>query len=134
MTSNPTLSIPAALLTARPDDYYRNAATIDWPDGANGQPLVLVRRCYPMPSSSRPAKTLPSPATSSASWPRKAGSPIGSTSPATMATADARSLVEQPFWLDPSDPHRMRAAIQILTRRHHYPGEGVSGELAVRAG
>jgi multiple sugar transport system substrate-binding protein len=29
-----------------------------------------------------------------------------------------RKLVEQPFWLDPSDPHRMRAAIQILTRPH----------------
>jgi multiple sugar transport system substrate-binding protein len=29
-----------------------------------------------------------------------------------------RKLVEQPFWLDPTDPHRMRAAIQILTRPH----------------
>ena len=29
-----------------------------------------------------------------------------------------RKLVEQPFWLDPSDPHRMRAAMQILTRPH----------------
>ena len=32
-----------------------------------------------------------------------------------------RKLVEQPFWLDPSDPHRMRAAIQILTRPHLDP-------------
>ena len=29
-----------------------------------------------------------------------------------------RKLVEQRFWLDPNDPHRMRAAIQILTRQH----------------
>jgi multiple sugar transport system substrate-binding protein len=29
-----------------------------------------------------------------------------------------RKLAEQPFWLDPSDPHRMHAAIQILTRPH----------------
>ena len=29
-----------------------------------------------------------------------------------------RKLVEQPFWLDASDPARMRAAIQILTRPH----------------
>jgi multiple sugar transport system substrate-binding protein len=29
-----------------------------------------------------------------------------------------RKLVEQPFWLDPSDPHRIRSAIQILTRTH----------------
>jgi multiple sugar transport system substrate-binding protein len=41
MTPNASLSIPAALRTARPDDYYKNAATIDWPDGANGQPLVI---------------------------------------------------------------------------------------------
>jgi hypothetical protein len=41
MTPNPTLSIPAALHTAWPDDYHENAVTIDWPDGANGQPLVI---------------------------------------------------------------------------------------------
>ena len=29
-----------------------------------------------------------------------------------------RKLVEQPFWLDTSDPHRMRWAIQILNRPH----------------
>jgi multiple sugar transport system substrate-binding protein len=29
-----------------------------------------------------------------------------------------RKLVEQPFWLDSSDPHRMRAAIQSLTQPH----------------
>jgi multiple sugar transport system substrate-binding protein len=28
-------------------------------------------------------------------------------------------LLEQPFWLDPSDPHRMRAAMQILSRPHY---------------
>jgi ABC-type glycerol-3-phosphate transport system substrate-binding protein len=30
MTANATLSIPAALKRKRPDDYYRNAVTIDW--------------------------------------------------------------------------------------------------------
>jgi hypothetical protein len=29
-----------------------------------------------------------------------------------------RKLVEQPFWPDPGDPHRRRAAVQTLTRRH----------------
>jgi multiple sugar transport system substrate-binding protein len=29
-----------------------------------------------------------------------------------------RQLIDQPFWLDPKDPHRMRAAMQILTRPH----------------
>ena len=41
MTPNPSLSIPAALRTARPDDYYKNAATIDWPNAANGQTLII---------------------------------------------------------------------------------------------
>jgi multiple sugar transport system substrate-binding protein len=36
-----------------------------------------------------------------------------------------RKLIEQPFWLDTSDPHRMRAAMQMLTRTHQYNGEGV---------
>jgi multiple sugar transport system substrate-binding protein len=29
-----------------------------------------------------------------------------------------RKLVEQPFWLNPNDPHRMRGAIQIMTHPH----------------
>jgi multiple sugar transport system substrate-binding protein len=29
-----------------------------------------------------------------------------------------RKLVEQPFWLDPTDPHRMRAAVQVLSWPH----------------
>jgi multiple sugar transport system substrate-binding protein len=29
-----------------------------------------------------------------------------------------RKLVEQPFWLDPNDPHRMRSAMQSMTRPH----------------
>jgi multiple sugar transport system substrate-binding protein len=32
-----------------------------------------------------------------------------------------RKLVEQPFWLDTGDPHRLRGAIQILTRPHYDP-------------
>jgi predicted PurR-regulated permease PerM len=38
-----TLSIPAALKRERPDDYHQNAVTIEWPDGANGRPLVFIR-------------------------------------------------------------------------------------------
>jgi multiple sugar transport system substrate-binding protein len=38
MTVQSSLSIPGALRTARPDDYYKNAATIDWPEDAYGQP------------------------------------------------------------------------------------------------
>jgi multiple sugar transport system substrate-binding protein len=31
-----------------------------------------------------------------------------------------RRLIDSPFWLDPSDRHRMRAAIQTLTQPHSY--------------
>ena len=27
-------------------------------------------------------------------------------------------LLDQPFWLDPSDPHRMAAAMQVASRPH----------------
>jgi hypothetical protein len=51
MTPNGSLSIPAALKRERPDDYYRNAAPIDWPNGVDGQTLVIeVSRIAPWPS------------------------------------------------------------------------------------
>jgi multiple sugar transport system substrate-binding protein len=36
MTPNGSLSIPGALRATRPDDYYRNAATIEWPTRDRG--------------------------------------------------------------------------------------------------
>ena len=84
MTTNTTLSIPGALRTARPGDYYNNAATIDWPDGANGQPLVIdgfILRAVVFKAGGN----LGLPRTSSASSPRKVGSPTGWTSPATAS-------------------------------------------------
>jgi hypothetical protein len=36
LAANPTLDIPFALRTARPNDY--DTATLDWPAGVNGQP------------------------------------------------------------------------------------------------
>ena len=41
MTLNQTLSVTNALKRERPEDYYNNAVTVDWPDGAYGQPLVI---------------------------------------------------------------------------------------------
>ena len=85
MTANTTLSIPGALRTARPDDYYKNAATIDWPDGANGEPLVIDGGLYARRGLQGRRTSRRSPRTSSASSPRKAGSPIGWISPATAS-------------------------------------------------
>ena len=124
MTANTTLSIPAALRTARPDDYYRNAATIDWPNGAYGQQLVIE-------AGSTQAVVF-----------KAGGNPALAADFVRFLAEEGwlahyldfagdqwlppmRKLVEQPFWLDPSDPHRMRAAIQILTRAHEEQGGGV---------
>jgi multiple sugar transport system substrate-binding protein len=117
MTPNPTLSIPGALRTTRADDYYRNAATIDWPEGANGQELViegLIVRAVVFKAGRNPelagefVRFLVQEGWL-AHWLTFAGDRF-------MPTM--RKLVEQPFWLDPRDPHRMRAAIQLLSRPH----------------
>jgi multiple sugar transport system substrate-binding protein len=124
MTPNPTLSIPAALRTARPDDYYENAATIEWPDGANGQQLViegLIARAVVFKAGRNRAlagdfvRFLVEEGWL-AHWLTFAGDRL---------LPPMRKLVEQPFWLDPRDPHRMRAAVQILNQPHHDPTLGV---------
>ena len=108
MTVNLTLTIPNALRAERPEDYHKNAATIEWPDGADGQPLAIEIGYY-----------------SAAAF--KAGGHI------PLAKEFVRFLVEDgwlahyldfsgdrflppmpklldaPFWLDPSDRHRMAA-------------------------
>jgi multiple sugar transport system substrate-binding protein len=117
MTANPTLSITNALKRERPDDYYRNVATIDWPDAINGQPLVLahfISRAVVFKDGGNPALAADfvrflAEGGWLAHWLDFAGDRL---------MPPMRKLVEQPFWLDPGDPHRMRAAIQILTRPH----------------
>jgi multiple sugar transport system substrate-binding protein len=37
-------------------------------------------------------------------------------------------LLEAPFWMDPSDPHRMRSAIQLLTEPLSYDYVAASGD------
>jgi multiple sugar transport system substrate-binding protein len=124
MTANPTLSIPAAMRTERPEDYYENAATIDWPDGASGQPLIIdgsLVLAVVFKAGRNPALALDFVRFLAeegwlAHWLNFSGD---------QWLPPMRKLVEQPFWLDTSDPHRMRAAVQMLTRTHQYNGLGV---------
>jgi multiple sugar transport system substrate-binding protein len=126
LTANPTHSIPSTLRTASPDDYYRNVVTIDWPADAHDQPLIIAGWIY----RGVVFKAGGNPALAGvfvrflaeegwlAHWLDFAGD---------RYLPPMRKLVEQPFWLDPSDPHRIRSAIQILTRTHlssihGYPG------------
>jgi multiple sugar transport system substrate-binding protein len=114
MTINNTLSVASVLKEKRPDDYHDNAATIEWPSARNGQPLPIY-----------------SALTRGAVF--AAGGHVDTAREFVhFLIADAwlahwlsfaadrflppmTKLIDSPFWLDPSDPHRMRSAIQVLT-------------------
>jgi multiple sugar transport system substrate-binding protein len=38
-------------------------------------------------------------------------------------------LIDSPFWLDPSDPHRMASAMQALTQPHVYDTGAMSDQV-----
>ena len=115
MTVNQTLSIPNTLKATRPEDYYDNAVTIDWPDGAYGQPLAIetsVNRAAVFKDGGNVdnAKEFVRFLVGEgwlAHYLNFAGERMLPTMP---------KLLEAPFWLDPGDPHRMRSAMQLLTR------------------
>jgi multiple sugar transport system substrate-binding protein len=119
MTLNGTLSVTNALKRERPADYYENTATIEWPDGTDGQPLAI--------STSFGAAVA-----------FKAGghAPLAKEfvhflledgwlahyldfSGERLLPAMPK-LLDQPFWLDPSDRHHMASAIQFLSRPRAY--------------
>ena len=117
MTPNVTLSITNALRVLSPDDYRLNAATIDWPNNANGQLLVLLGflqlgSVIKDGRNTAIAKDFVRFLVEDgwlAHWLTFAGD---------RYLPPVRKLVEQPFWLNPSDPHRLRAAMQTLTYSH----------------
>lgn len=93
MTPNATLSIPNALKATRPEDYYDNAVTIDWPKGAYGQPLVietvLDRAAVFRDGEHRPRRS------SCVSWSARAGSRTTSTSPRSGRCRRCRSCLRR---------------------------------------
>lgn len=121
MTANSTLSIPAALRTERPDDYYENAITIDWPEGAKGQSMILlgfiskavVFKAGKNPTLAGEFVRFLAEEGWLAHWLTFAGD---------RYLPPMRKLVEQPFWLDVTDPHRLRAAVQTLSKPHQIEG------------
>jgi multiple sugar transport system substrate-binding protein len=115
MTANESLSIPNALKLERADDYLRNVATIEWPLGPHGERFPIVGSVV-----------------SAVIF--KGGSNVA------MAKEFVRFLVAEgwlahyldfaaerfmppmpklldaPFWLDPSDRHRMAGVKQVASR------------------
>jgi multiple sugar transport system substrate-binding protein len=119
MTTNLTLSITNALKATRPEDYYRNAVTIEWPRNTFGGPLVIT-------GGANRAVVF-----------RDGGNTAAAKEFVRFLVEDGwlahwldfshdrmlppmQKLIDAPFWLDPGDPHRMRSAIQALTQPHNY--------------
>ena len=119
MTPNPSLSIPNALKRERPEDYYENTATIEWPDGADGQPLA-IRTAFNAAAVFKAGGHVPLAKEFvrflvEDGWLMHYLNFSGERLLPSMP-----KLLEQPFWLDPSDRHHMASAIQFLTRPRTY--------------
>jgi multiple sugar transport system substrate-binding protein len=127
MTANETLSIPNALKADRPDDYYRNSATIEWPLGADGEPFpitgvvhfaVVLRDGANVATAKQFVRFLVAEG-----WLAHYLDFSGERLLPPMP-----KLLEAPFWLDPSDPHHMASVMQVssrpLARNHNDAASG----------
>jgi multiple sugar transport system substrate-binding protein len=121
MVPNPTLSIPNALKRERPDDYHENVATIEWPLSSQGEPFAIFGDVF-------------------FAMVFKGGGNVGTAEEFVrflvgegwlahyLDFAGERllppmsKLLDQPFWLDPSDRHRMASVMQVSSRPlwHNY--------------
>lgn len=115
MTPNPSMSIPASQYTQNPDNYNHNIASIEWPDKANGDPIVYMTAIktaviFEGASNVEGAKDfmrfLYEPENIG---PYLEGS-IGRWFPVMP------ELVDTPFWQDDSDAHRRIHRLQYMER------------------
>jgi multiple sugar transport system substrate-binding protein len=128
MTTNNTLSIPNALKRERPEDYYENSATIEWPLGPSGE-------TFPMEGASFQAVVF-----------KEGGNVATAKEFVRFLVAEGwlmhylnlsgekmlpsiPALLDQPFWLDPSDRHHMAAVMQAQSRPLAHEYTAASGDL-----
>jgi multiple sugar transport system substrate-binding protein len=124
MTTNLTLSIMNRLRQERPDDYFDNAVSIEWPRNSFGGPLVITG------GANRAVVFSAGTNTAAAKEFVRFLVEDGWLAHWLDFSRDRmlppmRRLIDQPFWLDPGDPHRMRAAMQALSQPHNYGWWGV---------
>jgi multiple sugar transport system substrate-binding protein len=127
LTMNATLSIPGALQTERPEDYARNTVTLAWPRGAHGQPLAIKSQSSQLAVIRAGGHVATATAFVHflvgegwlAHWLSFAGD---------RYLPPMSKLLEGPFWLDPSDPHRMASVIQFMNQPRSYSYSAASGE------
>ena len=127
MTPNNTLSVVNALKQERPDDYYKNTATIEWPLGPGGEAFPIRGSFF----AAQVFKDGVHTATAKefvrflvaegwlAHYLNFAGERMLPPMP---------KLLDAPFWLDPSDPHRMAAAMQASARPMTHNYAAVTGD------
>jgi multiple sugar transport system substrate-binding protein len=127
MTPNENLSIPNALKTERPDDYFKNVATIQWPSGPDGRAFpiggdlyyaVVFKQGHNVTTAKEFVRFLVAEG-----WLAHYLDFAGERMLPPM-----QKLLDQPFWLDPSDPHRMAGVMQISSRPMEYNYASVSGD------
>jgi multiple sugar transport system substrate-binding protein len=119
MTANTTLSIPNALKRDRPDDYYKNTATIEWPLGPHGEPFPIVGEVVSAMVFKEASNT--SDAVDFVRFLVAEGWLAHYLDfSAERLLPPMTKLLEQPFWLDTSDPHRMASVMQISSRSLGY--------------
>jgi multiple sugar transport system substrate-binding protein len=126
MTPNETLSAVNALKLERPDDYFENTATVQWPLGPGGEP-------FPIGGTPFFAVVF-----------KSGGHAAAARDFVRFLIADGwlahyldfsgerilpsiSKLLDQPFWLDPSDPHRMASVMQAKLRPLAIDYAGASG-------
>jgi multiple sugar transport system substrate-binding protein len=127
MTPNESLSIPNALKRERPEDYYKNTATIEWPLGPRGNAFPIKGSFYAAPIFKDGGHV----ATAkefvrflvAEGWLAHYLDFAGERMLPPMP-----KLLDAPFWLDPSDPHRMAAAMQVAARPMQYDYIVVTGD------
>jgi multiple sugar transport system substrate-binding protein len=128
MTTNESLSIPNAIKVERPDDYYKNVVTIEWPLGPLGE-------AYPTEGGTQMMVVF------------KDGANIATAKEfvrflvaegwlihylnfsGERMLPSIPALLDQPFWLDPSDRHHMAAAMQAASRPLAHDYTAASGDL-----
>jgi len=115
MTLNQTLSIPNALKATRPEDYYESTATIEWPLGPSGEPFPIFGMVSPAMAFKDGGQVAAAKEfvrfLVSEGWLAHYLNFSGERLLPPMS-----KLLNQPFWLDPSDPHRMASVMQVSSR------------------
>jgi multiple sugar transport system substrate-binding protein len=128
MTPNNTLSIPNALKRERPEDYFKNTATIAWPHGPDGEPFPIRGSFWSAAVFKGGGHVVTAKEfvrfLVAAGWLAHYLNFSGERMLSPMP-----KLLEAPFWLDPSDPHLMASVMQVASRPMQHDYATVTGDF-----